>query len=1499
MRYDSYSLRNEAISMSRSGGLVLFLTLVMCSLPILAQGSNPTPATPSHFQNSLRQSRIAGAIDDSLLTTLPGNTHPLARPEFDLGQAPVSMPANRLVLVLARSRQQEADLQTYLQSVQDSNSPNYRNFLSPDQFGQRFGVGDSDLAAIQGWLASQGFAVSKLAKGRMAIEFSGSVGQVQSAFHTSIHSFLVNGEQHWANAADPQIPTALAPVVSGLASLSNFKPKAQSIRGPSGIYNAQDHTITPSYTTGSAANGYYMFLGPADAATIYNTPTVLNANLSGTAYDGTGVTIGIAGDSNINLTQNANYRATFGLAPKATTVVVDGADPGENSDALEAYLDTEVAGGIAPNASIILYTASDTTYEPGLFLAIQRALDDNQVDILNVSFGECEAGQGAAGNQQIMNMWEQAAAQGITVTVSSGDSGSAGCDNENTQQVAYQGLAVNGLGSTPYNISVGGTDFDVLYSNFPTSFSSYVDLSNTLPNHRSARKYIPEEPWNDSTYPNSSIAQNKPMSSYSGNQSDNDIVAGGGGISTVYPVPVWQSSFASGSGRNLPDVAFLAGDGFYGAAWGLCTDMDSIGVDCVAGATGNSFNLTGVGGTSAAAPAFAGMLALVKQKTGTRLGQADYALYDMAKSSYSIVFNDVTSGDNSVNCQASTGGCTANTAGYYFMTGYNATAGYDRASGLGSVIATHMVSNWPSASFTATSSSLQLNGATSALNITHGQSVTVATSVTSSGGTPTGEVALVDSLSPALLPNDESIADFTLNSGNASGTTSSLPGGTYNVSAHYGGSATFAASDSNAIPVTVGPENSSTSLLVAGYYDPATGRAAATPNYGFIYLVDAQPYGNSASASSPNGAATGTITFKSGGTTLGTAPLASNGIAELQTSLLPGGLDSLSASFPGDASFQADTSAAYPFTVNRAVTTLSSQLNHSTTPVSLAVTLATDSLGVAPTGTITFMNGSNTVGTAQLTGMAAIGASPASGTAAFSTAGLPGGTYNIVAVYGGDSNYGGSSAPAISVTTGPYTTPLVVTPSSTSIFQNQALQISVTPTAVTGLPLPTGSVSLVPPGLPTRTANLVSGTATFAFAANILPLGGDLFLATYSGDANYAQSSAATGVTVNASGTLKPTVTVNAPTTTVNYPITVGVTVSGPNGSPVPGGTVQLSTTYTANSLLLVNGSTSFTYQANSLTGGPNTVTANYLGDSNYSSGSAKAIVTVIASPIIQFSPSYPTISAAQPLTTSITVTGPAGAGTPTGTVSLSSGTYTSSPAQLTAGTAVVTIPAGTLAAGSDTVIASYSGDSNFIAGTNNEIVTVTAVQPPGLTITGTGVVISGPGTATGDTSTITLTPSGGFTGSIALTAAITASPSGAIDMPTLSFGSTSPVSIAGSTAGTATLTVSTTAPLSTCSAANARPGRFQWFAGGGAALACVLLFGIPARRRRWRPVLGMIALFLAIVSGVTACGGGGGGGQACNTVMTGGTTVGTYTITVTGTSGATTSTAMVNLTVQ
>jgi hypothetical protein len=1502
----------------------------------LAVSILPVPARASEAGRA----RILGAVDESRLVTLSGNIHPLAQPAFDQGPAPAGMSASRLLLVLQRSAQQEADLRTWLQSTQDPNSPGFRSWLTPEQFGARFGISDADLATVQTWLQSHGFTVNRVSKGRTTLEFSGTVGQVQTAFHTSLHRYSVNGETHWANATDPQIPAALAPVVAGIARLNNFSPRAQFVRAPSGIYNAETRRIEPAYTTGNASSAYTMYLDPADAATVYDTTTSLNPNHGGTSYDGTGVTIGIAGDSNIDISQNANYRATFGLSPNDPSVVVDGADPGENGDAIEAYLDTQVSTGIAPNANIILYTAADTSYSAGLFLAIDRAIDDNQVDILNVSFGACEAAEGTSGNQYIYEIWQQAAAQGISVTVSSGDSGSAGCDDENSETVAQYGLAVNGLASTPYNIAVGGTDFDALYSNFPTSFTTYVDTSNTLPNHRSALKYIPERPWNDSTFQNdnTTIVDNLPWSA-KGYASFDNIVAAGGGVSSCstststsctagYALPNWQSSFATDkTGRNLPDVSFLAGNGYYGALWGLCTDQDynSSGAhiaDCAGTpSTGANFNLTGVGGTSAAAPAMAGILALVSQKVGSRLGQADYVLYDLAKSKYSTVFHDVTTGNNSVPCAVASTVCAENLNLAYFMTGYNAGTGYDEASGLGSVDASQLLSNWSSAGLTATTSSLTLNGGTAALTLTHGAQVMVNVGVSAGGTTATGDVALVDNINPATLPNNDALGSVSLLGGSGNGITNSLPGGSYNVSAHYGGSNTLAESDSNAIPVTVSPESSSTTLKVVGYYDPATGKQLSTPYYGSVFLLDAQPYGNSASASSPNGAATGTITFLNGTATLGTATLDSSGLAELQTATLPGGALSLTASFPGDASFAASTSTPVAFTVQPAPTTTSLPGGwYGTiavgTSVTFSPTLSTTAYGAAPGGTVTFMNGSTTLSTVPLVGTAgSVGSGIySSGTATYTTTSLPAGTDSITAVYSGDSNYAGSTSQLVSIVISKVYNTLGITPTPATPKTNQAVTIAVTPSAASGLAAPTGTATLTYgfPTIGTLTASLVNGVATFTIPANTFTVGSQYLGASYSGDSIYQSSNWSTYMTVNPSGTVQSTVTVTAPTTPVKIAaLSVTVTVTGPAGDPVPTGGIELTNSWGGYGFgsyqVLTNGSATFNLGQSGTVPGVDSITAVYSGDNTYAAASGAGTAYIQAQPNGTFSPANPSVIVNQPLSFTVTLPAWGALPTPTGTLTLSGGTYTSSPVTLASGIASFTIPANSLPIGTDLVTAAYSGDTYYLGATYSTIAYVSSIPLPSIALTGTQPTFTH-GATTGNTSTITVTPGGGFTGSVALTATVLSGPAGALDPPTLSFGTTTPVTITGTTAGTATLTVTTTPTTTVTSDAARQTGRASrgsgWIPAGGMALACMLFLIRPTQRRKLRTLLGLLLLALSLTGGVFACGGGGGstsgggGSGGGGTTTNYGTTTGIYTITVSATSGTLSATTTVLVTV-
>ena len=168
-------------------------------------------------------------MDDGRRILLKGNVHPLARPQFDVALAPPNLPMDRMLLVLKRSPEQQTALLKLLDDQQDKTSASYHKWLTPEQFGQQFGPADADIQAVTSWLQSHGFQVARVAKGRTMIEFSGTAAQVQEAFHTAIHKYVVNGESHWANANDPEIPAALAPVVAGVHSLHNFYAKPQLV----------------------------------------------------------------------------------------------------------------------------------------------------------------------------------------------------------------------------------------------------------------------------------------------------------------------------------------------------------------------------------------------------------------------------------------------------------------------------------------------------------------------------------------------------------------------------------------------------------------------------------------------------------------------------------------------------------------------------------------------------------------------------------------------------------------------------------------------------------------------------------------------------------------------------------------------------------------------------------------------------------------------------------------------------------------------------------------------------------------------------------------------------------------------------------------------------------------------------------------------------------------------------------------------------------------------
>ena len=338
----------------------------------------------------------------------------------------------------------------------------------------------------------------------MMIDFSGSAGQVREAFHTPIHNLDVNGEAHIANMSDPQIPAALAPVVTGIASLNDFK--------PSPMYRTRPPDYTFAGCTSSSTHPTYP--GSCYAVTAQDNAVIYNLNpLWSAGYTGAGQTIAIVEDTDVySTTDFSTYRSTFGLStayPSGNlTQVHPGSctDPGHNGDDGEAALDVEVASGVAPNATIELISCPSTNVSFGGQIALQNLINaaGPYPGVVSISYGECEAVNGNGGNALFYNTYQQAASQGLSVFVSSGDEGASQCSNDFSAGSEYDvtSLGVTGWGETPYNVAVGGTDFEDYYNaktgqNGGAALSTYWNTTNGS-TYGSAKSYIPEIPWNNS-----------------------------------------------------------------------------------------------------------------------------------------------------------------------------------------------------------------------------------------------------------------------------------------------------------------------------------------------------------------------------------------------------------------------------------------------------------------------------------------------------------------------------------------------------------------------------------------------------------------------------------------------------------------------------------------------------------------------------------------------------------------------------------------------------------------------------------------------------------------------------------------------------------------------------------------------------------------------------------------------------------------------------------------
>ena len=660
--------------------------------------------------------RVVGDLATSQKIALHGNVHGLARPEFDLGRADGSRAIEGITLSFRPSPAQQQALNSFLAQLADPHSKNFHKYLTPAEFGERFGMTRNDLDKIAAWLQAEGFRNISVANGRNQISFDGTVAQLESVFAMEMHHYLVDGVVHLANSGEPSVPTGLAGIVGSLWHINDFSPKPRI-------------SVKPNLTSYVSGNH---FLTPGDFAKIYDLGTLSTAG-------GTGQKIAVIGQSMVSTTDLNNFRSAAGLASSTVTMTLAGGTATRCAgDEGESDLDIEWSGGVAQNASVTFVYAGLGTGDScsnrtnSVWNALTYAIQHNVAPFISTSYGLCESGLGQTFVVNTLQpLIQQGQAQGQTVTAASGDSGAADCDSGNS---AAQGLAVDAPASIPEVTGAGGNEF---------SGDASATVTGTPPNTTAqpttdwgpsgtgtdtpvitALGYISEEAWNDTT---ESLAETPPAG----------LSASGGGASIYFPKPTWQTGTgvpADGK-RDVPDISLSTSQ--FHDPYLFCSEdaVTSPDKSCATGFRDSSGNFTAVGGTSAAAPTFTAILALINQFIGnagtTGLAPVNPTLYSLAAGTPSP-FHDVTSGNNMVPCTTGKPDCPTGTT----EIGFNAGVGYDQVTGLGSPDVTNLANAWAAslAQYTLTA------GAVSPASVPAGNSATVTITIAAtSGATATGE----------------------------------------------------------------------------------------------------------------------------------------------------------------------------------------------------------------------------------------------------------------------------------------------------------------------------------------------------------------------------------------------------------------------------------------------------------------------------------------------------------------------------------------------------------------------------------------------------------------------------------------------------------------------------------------------------------------------------------------------------------------------------------------
>jgi hypothetical protein len=898
---------------------VTLAAIALC-VPAVAQiaASSQADRVRAEFRTVPRQ-LITRALDRSRLATTEGAVSGEVATAQDLGARDPSAAMEHMQLVLQRPQERQAAFDSEVVALHQRGNVSYHQWLTPETIGAEFGPSPTDIATLTQYLQSEGFTVNSVGKSGMFVDFSGTVAQVQASFHTEIHNLrMATGEERYAAVHEAQLPEALTPLVAGFVSLGNIPPRTNRVpmrtpiqprKAGAGQSNAQ-----PDDTSGSSD-----YVGAQDFYTIYNEAPLI----TGGTVNGSGVTVALLEETDINTADVTTFRTMMGVQPATPTLTVQhGAgsvacgDPGITSkdEESEAALDTEWSGAVAPAASLLVMSCK-TTSTSGIFLSAEAVIDNNLATTMSLSYGNTEVGD-ASTNTFLSNLWEQATAQGETVVISTGDAGSANSRDQNKKDASH-GLAVNGFASTAYNVAAGGTDFQDYYNELEgdSAFgrADYWAATNSA-GDSSALRYVAETTWND-TCASSILSYH-----FEGNTTPNALCddttngpnyyatgGGGGGVSILQPRPSWQNGTVYGipptstyNNRLLPDVSLFASNGIWTHA------LDYYQSD-------TSSSMQQAGGTSFVAPQLAGVFALIAQSSKERLGQPNFVLYNMAGAEFgttsytgncngsgasgvgttstvpasTCIFYDIQTSNNSQACSAGSGNCYSDSGSYGILStstsaadpAYNAGEGYDLATGIGSLNIANLVNNWQSAAAGGVSYTPSVTLGATAASYTYGlpSAINYSAAVSGGGSFPTGSVTFSGSPTISTIGTDALMesggcatgATCTESAAQAYTPPATLAVGSYTITGAYLSTNENYLSGSGTISLTVNQQSPVVSVgAVSLPYGTATASFSASiayagngaaPSGGLTFKVDS---GNAvmASCTGPSSPLTCTLT---------------------------------------------------------------------------------------------------------------------------------------------------------------------------------------------------------------------------------------------------------------------------------------------------------------------------------------------------------------------------------------------------------------------------------------------------------------------------------------------------------------------------------------------------------------------------------------------------------------------------------------------------------------